>query len=79
MDSARASLLAELESTGQRHDATELRRDHRLLNITAETGRFLAVLTDVEFGRSEAKRLSGDVANLCNMLWRRLQTTRLGF
>ena len=39
-----AALLAELATLGEAHDARTTRRDERLLNVTPDTGAFLAIL-----------------------------------
>jgi len=39
-----AALLAELAAAGEAHDARTARRDERLLNVTPDTGAFLAIL-----------------------------------
>lgn len=44
MDEHLAALMAELEAFGQRNDATITDRPRRMLNITRDTGEFLAVL-----------------------------------
>lgn len=44
MDEQLAALMAELEAFGQRNDATITDRPRRMLNITRDTGEFLAVL-----------------------------------
>lgn len=44
MSQPNASLLRELEAHGQAHDARTAAHDDRLLNITPDTGAFLAVL-----------------------------------
>jgi predicted O-methyltransferase YrrM len=44
VEPALGALLAELEALGKANDATETARPRRLLNITRDTGEFLAVL-----------------------------------
>ena len=44
MRPALASFLCELEAFGAEHDAREPDRERRMLNITADTGPFLALL-----------------------------------
>jgi predicted O-methyltransferase YrrM len=44
VDSALRTLLDELAAHGRRHDAVETDRRRRLLNITPDTGRLLAIL-----------------------------------
>jgi len=47
MDEALADLLEELAAFGQENDARETDRERRMLNITPETGRLLAILVRV--------------------------------
>jgi predicted O-methyltransferase YrrM len=51
MDEALASLLAELERFGAANDAANSERPRRMLNITRETGEFLAVLVHATAAR----------------------------
>jgi predicted O-methyltransferase YrrM len=61
-----ASLLAELEAFGRANDAANAERERRMLNITRETGEFLAVLAKA--GR--AKRvLELGTSNGYSTLW----------
>lgn len=52
MDESIESLLAELEQFGQANDKAVSDRPHRMLNITRDTGEFLAVLVNATAARS---------------------------
>jgi predicted O-methyltransferase YrrM len=51
MASALESLLAELEQFGQANDRSTAERERRMLNITRDTGEFLAVLVRATLAR----------------------------
>lgn len=66
MDESLAALLAELEAFGQHNDATITDRPRRMLNITRDTGEFLAVLV----GATNARRvLEIGTSNGYSTLW----------
>jgi len=61
-----AALLAELEQFGQRNDAATTDRPRRMLNITRDTGEFLAVLVNA----ADARRiLEIGTSNGYSTLW----------
>src|SRR3990172_2313730 len=61
-----AALLAELEQFGQRNDAATTDRPRRMLNITRDTGEFLAVLVNA----ADARRiLEIGTSNGSSTLW----------
>jgi predicted O-methyltransferase YrrM len=61
-----AALMAELEQFGQRNDAATTDRPRRMLNITRDTGEFLAVLVKA----TDAKRvLEIGTSNGYSTLW----------
>ena len=66
MDESLAALLAELEAFGRNNDATITDRPRRMLNITRDTGEFLAVLV----GATNSRRvLEIGTSNGYSTLW----------
>ncbi len=66
MTSSLNELLREVESFGETNDASEVDRSHRMLNITRDTGEFLAVLVN---SMNAKKILEVGTSNGYSTLW----------
>jgi predicted O-methyltransferase YrrM len=69
------TLKVELERFGKEHDAATVERPRRMLNITRETGEFLAVLVRATFAR---RVLEIGTSNGYSTLWLVEAATRIG-